>query len=39
MSDCKYAGVTNGAGQIWCEKKNIYVSGTEKESCPDYETN
>lgn len=37
MSDCKYAGEKNAAGQIWCNKKNIYVSGTEKNSCPDYE--
>jgi len=36
MSDCKYAGEKNAAGQIWCSKKNLYVSGKEKETCVDY---
>ena len=37
MSDCKHAGDKNAAGMIWCAKKNIYVSGTEKDHCADYE--
>lgn len=37
MSDCKFAGDTNPEGLVWCDKKNIYVSGTEKDSCADYE--
>lgn len=36
VSDCKYAGEKNAAGQVWCSKKNIYVSGTEKDTCADY---
>ena len=36
MSDCIYAGEKNAVGQIWCEKKKIYVSGTEKDTCSDY---
>ncbi|MFW9920896.1 MAG: hypothetical protein ACFFED_14950 [Candidatus Thorarchaeota archaeon] len=35
-SDCKYAGETNPQGLIWCGKKNIYVSGKEKETCEYY---
>ena len=35
-SDCEYAGATNSQGMIWCEKKNIYVTGKEKDTCPDY---
>jgi len=37
MSDCKYAGATNAAGQLWCDKKNIYVSGKESSTCADYD--
>ena len=36
-SDCTYAGDKNSQGQLWCTKKNIYVSGLEKDSCSDYE--
>jgi hypothetical protein len=36
-SDCKYAGDTNSAGQIWCNKKMIYVSAQEKNTCEFYE--
>ena len=36
-SDCIHAGDENSAGLVWCAKKNIYVSATEKDSCPDYE--
>ncbi len=36
-SDCKYAGETNAAGQVWCEKKKIYVSAREKDTCEFYE--
>ena len=36
-SDCKYAGDTNAAGQIWCNKKQIYVSAKEKENCEFYQ--
>jgi hypothetical protein len=36
MSNCKYSGETNPEGLIWCTKKNIYVSGQEKDSCADF---
>jgi hypothetical protein len=36
-SDCKYAGDVNPEGLMWCKKKNIYVTGQEKDTCPDYE--
>ena len=36
-SDCKYAGDTNAQGQVWCDKKKIYVSAQEKDTCEDYE--
>ena len=36
-SDCKYAGATDPNGLVWCEKKNIYVSAKEKDSCEFYE--
>ncbi len=35
-SDCKYAGSLNSIGMVWCEKKQIYVSTKEKDTCPDY---
>ncbi len=35
-SDCEFAGEVNAQGLIWCEKKNVYVSGKEKETCEDY---
>jgi len=37
MSDCVYAGDINPEGLVWCKKKNIYVSGKEKETCQYYE--
>ncbi|MFX0055196.1 MAG: hypothetical protein ACFFAX_00285 [Promethearchaeota archaeon] len=37
ISDCKYAGGANAQGLVWCEKKNIYVSAKEKDSCEFYE--
>jgi hypothetical protein len=36
-SDCKHAGEENADGLIWCEKKNVYTTGKEKDTCPDYE--
>ena len=36
-SDCVHAGEVNEAGQVWCKKKNIYVSPERQEGCPDYE--
>ena len=36
-SDCKYAGDTNSAGMVWCDKKKIYVSAKEKDNCEFYE--
>ena len=36
-SDCTFAGDKNSQGQMWCKKKNIYVTGLEKDSCSDYE--
>ncbi|MEE9379361.1 MAG: hypothetical protein V3V33_15155 [Candidatus Lokiarchaeia archaeon] len=36
-SDCVFAGTVNSAGLVWCEKKNIYVSAQEKDSCEFYE--
>ena len=35
-SDCVFAGEVNDQGLIWCEKKNIYVTGKEKETCEYY---
>lgn len=35
-SDCKYAYNPNPTGLYWCAKKNIYVSGLEKQSCHYY---
>ena len=35
-SDCEFAGEVNNQGLIWCEKKNLYVSGKEKETCEYY---
>ncbi|MHA1386193.1 MAG: hypothetical protein ACTSR3_20765 [Candidatus Helarchaeota archaeon] len=35
--DCKFFGGKNDDGQIWCDKKQIYVGETSKETCPDYE--
>lgn len=37
LSDCKYAGATNSDGLIWCEKKKIYVTAKEKNTCPHYD--
>ncbi|MFW9825162.1 MAG: hypothetical protein ACFFDB_09850 [Promethearchaeota archaeon] len=36
-SDCKFAGAENSDGLIWCEKKNIYVTAKEKDTCEYYE--
>lgn len=36
-SDCVFAGEENSDGLVWCEKKNIYVSAKEKDTCPDYD--
>ncbi|MHA2078626.1 MAG: hypothetical protein ACW99X_13625 [Candidatus Thorarchaeota archaeon] len=36
-SDCIHAGDSNSQGQVWCAKKNIYVSAMEKDTCADYE--
>ncbi|MFX1322774.1 MAG: GNAT family N-acetyltransferase [Promethearchaeota archaeon] len=35
-SDCKYAYNPNPTGLYWCIRKNIYVSGLEKQSCQYY---
>lgn len=35
-SDCKYAYNPNPTGLYWCAKKNIYVTGLEKQSCAFY---
>jgi len=35
-SDCVDAGDTNSQGMVWCNKKNCYVTGKEKDTCPDY---
>jgi hypothetical protein len=36
-SDCIHAGEENSEGLIWCNKKNIYVTAKEKDTCPDYQ--
>jgi len=36
-SDCKYAYNPNPTGLYWCAKKNIYVTGLEKQSCEFYQ--
>jgi len=36
--DCKYAGGENASGQIWCNKKNIYVNIQSQKSCSDFES-
>jgi len=36
-SDCKYFGGRNSDGQVWCEKKNIYVSNSSQETCDSFE--
>ncbi|MGQ4876565.1 MAG: hypothetical protein ACP6IY_21070 [Promethearchaeia archaeon] len=35
--DCKYAGEENSEGLLWCEKKKIYVTGKEQDTCSFYE--
>ncbi|MHA1294240.1 MAG: hypothetical protein ACTSQJ_16425 [Promethearchaeota archaeon] len=35
--DCKWAGEENSDGLHWCEKKQIYVTGKEQDTCQDYE--
>lgn len=35
-SDCKYAYNPNPTGLYWCSKKNIYVTGLEKQNCEYY---
>lgn len=35
-SDCRYAYNPNPTGLYWCAKKNIYVTGLEKQSCMFY---
>ncbi|MFW9846475.1 MAG: hypothetical protein ACFFD6_06995 [Candidatus Thorarchaeota archaeon] len=36
-SDCVHAGDENPQGLVWCEKKKIYVSAMEKDTCEFYE--
>ena len=36
-SDCVHAGDENSEGLVWCNKKNIYVSAKEKDTCGDYQ--
>ncbi len=35
-SDCKYAFNPNPTGLYWCNKRNIYVTGLEKQTCKYY---
>ena len=35
-SDCKFAFNPNPTGLYWCNKRNIYVTGLEKQSCEYY---
>ena len=35
-SDCKFAFNPNPTGLYWCSKRNIYVTGLEKQSCIHY---
>lgn len=36
-SDCVHAGEENTEGLIWCEKRQFYATGKEKDTCPDYQ--
>jgi len=36
-SDCVFAGEENSEGLVWCEKKNIYVTAKEKDTCEFYD--
>ncbi|MHA1785003.1 MAG: hypothetical protein ACTSVE_07365 [Candidatus Helarchaeota archaeon] len=35
--NCKYAELRNSDGMIWCNKKNIYVTGNEEKNCEFFE--
>ncbi|MHA1283300.1 MAG: hypothetical protein ACTSVV_05210 [Promethearchaeota archaeon] len=35
--DCKWAGEENSNGLHWCEKKQIYVTGKEQDTCEFFE--
>lgn len=35
-SDCKFAAHQNSVGLYWCEKKEIFISGLEKQYCKNY---
>ncbi len=35
--DCKFVGTKNSNGQVWCEKKKIYVNIDSQSSCNDFE--
>ncbi len=35
-SDCSFAHNRDTVGLYWCEKKQIFVSGLEKQTCPYY---
>lgn len=37
ISNVSYAGKKNAVDQVWCDKKNIYVSGKESDTCPNCE--
>ena len=36
-SDCVFAGEENSDGLVWCEKKNIYVTAKERDTCEFYQ--
>ncbi len=31
--NCIHAGDINAEGQLWCKKKNVYVTGSQEETC------
>jgi len=35
--NCIHAGETNPMGQTWCKKKNVYVTGSQEDTCEFYE--
>ncbi|MHA1748799.1 MAG: hypothetical protein ACTSYF_09200 [Promethearchaeota archaeon] len=36
-TNCKFNGGKNDDGQIWCEKKTLYVSETSQSTCSEFE--
>ena len=38
INNCKWAGEeVNSDGLVWCEKRKVYVTGMETDTCSDYQ--